>query len=566
MNRFSNVLMTGPVFTESFKRSYTEIEYEGWGFNWSKGQGPWHHGGFSNDIATHLIANNISVPTVVLDYPREEDLVRELKSSKYDIIGISFLTNSAIIRCGVKMVSLINELCPESKIIIGGYGALTPKIREILPPVTIHKGEGISYFRSLLGEDVSKRIKNPRVLETDKPKVFNYQLNHPYYNHQYFVPSVGCENSCPFCSGSAMFESRVYNYYNSGKEIYDELIRITAGRKERRIFITDPNFLKNHGDKLIEFRDRSIQMLDRQFCIHLFSDVESLRKMSPRFLAECGIEMIFIGFEGTEYAKRYCANKHGSLSAKEVRETLQELNKWGIQTNVSTIIIGPKHLDTYEKCRENLEEHISLNPTWSQLTPLSAQFGSPLFDEINPLKKSKKNITNERLALINMLIVPLNIPKNLRPRWKELLYNAHEDVYNKLGPSFLNYYVVKLDGYLKYRDIGSDYFQARAEMYLKEAVEGLPYILAFISGCGNACRVARSKYMNYIETFERFVRRINKSDHEEALELKTIMEKAYPGKSWYWMPRNISDAFYTPQYNRTEYNTNNTEYEMPVDI
>src|SRR3990170_6233172 len=62
--------------------------------------------------AIDYIAENISAPTVVLHYPSESELVRELKSERYDYVGINFVV--ATFHKARRMVRLIREHAPNA--------------------------------------------------------------------------------------------------------------------------------------------------------------------------------------------------------------------------------------------------------------------------------------------------------------------------------------------------------------------------------------------------------------------------------------------------------------------
>ena len=106
-----------------------------------------------------MIQQNISAPCTVLDFPLREDFARELKANEYDIVGISsIIVNIGKVR---EMCRMVRELSPKSKIIIGGHVAATPGLEHMIDADHIVRGEGISWMRQYLGEDVNAPIKHP---------------------------------------------------------------------------------------------------------------------------------------------------------------------------------------------------------------------------------------------------------------------------------------------------------------------------------------------------------------------------------------------------------------------
>ena len=92
------------------------------------------------------IAENLDTPAVVLQYPSERELIRELKKG-YDYVGVSFLL--AVMHKMKAAVALIRKHAPNSKIVLGGYGTVLGE--EFLKPYGDHicRGEGVEFFRKL---------------------------------------------------------------------------------------------------------------------------------------------------------------------------------------------------------------------------------------------------------------------------------------------------------------------------------------------------------------------------------------------------------------------------------
>src|ERR1022692_1241223 len=72
-------------------------------------------------FALDYIAENLDVPAVVLQYPSERELIKELKKG-YDYVGVSFVM--ALMHRMKDTVALIRKYAPNSKIVLGGYGTI----------------------------------------------------------------------------------------------------------------------------------------------------------------------------------------------------------------------------------------------------------------------------------------------------------------------------------------------------------------------------------------------------------------------------------------------------------
>lgn len=72
----------------------------------------------------YFLAENIDIPTTVLDFPNLKRFRHELRKG-YDYIGISFIIPN--FKKAKEMARLIRQLSPESKIILGGHGVSIPE-------------------------------------------------------------------------------------------------------------------------------------------------------------------------------------------------------------------------------------------------------------------------------------------------------------------------------------------------------------------------------------------------------------------------------------------------------
>ena len=76
----------------------------------------------------YFLAENIDIPTAVLDFPTLGRFKKELKKG-YDYIGISFIIPN--FKKAKRMTQAIRELSPKSKIILGGHGVNIPNKKSV---------------------------------------------------------------------------------------------------------------------------------------------------------------------------------------------------------------------------------------------------------------------------------------------------------------------------------------------------------------------------------------------------------------------------------------------------
>ncbi len=157
-------------------------------------------GAFSYGL--YLLAENISVPTVVLDFPRWDDFVEELRQG-YTHVGIAFIIPN--LHKVQRMTAYLREHYPDVKIILGGAGCVIPDLDELVSYDAVCHGEGIRWLRNYFGEDSSSDIRHPAV--TGRLCWYYYGNRVEEISSQIF-PGVGCTNACSFCHTAHFFEKR----------------------------------------------------------------------------------------------------------------------------------------------------------------------------------------------------------------------------------------------------------------------------------------------------------------------------------------------------------------------
>jgi len=121
------------------------------------------------------IAENIDAPAVVLHYPSEGELVREIRANRFDYIGINFVV--ATYHKLRRAAHLIRRHAPQAKIVVGGYGTVLSDA-ELTPYADfICREEGDGYMRRLLGEPKIDKIRHPYA-PIESPQVFSVPLPH----------------------------------------------------------------------------------------------------------------------------------------------------------------------------------------------------------------------------------------------------------------------------------------------------------------------------------------------------------------------------------------------------
>jgi hypothetical protein len=144
-----------------------------------------------------MIQANISAPCTVLDFPTRDAFAGELTSTTYDIVGISsIIVNLGKVR---EMCRMIRELSPNSTIVIGGHVAAIPGLNNMINADHIVQGEGISWMRRYLGENVDAPIRHPAIVSGLRTRIMGVRLpERKGGTAATIIPSVGCPMGCNF--------------------------------------------------------------------------------------------------------------------------------------------------------------------------------------------------------------------------------------------------------------------------------------------------------------------------------------------------------------------------------
>ncbi len=99
-----------------------------------------------------LIQANIDAPCTLLDFPTLERFVEELRTTRYDIVGISgILANVGKVE---KMCELVRAATsPRRRSSSAATSPTSPTSPSGSTPTTSCAGEGVRWFRAFLGED-----------------------------------------------------------------------------------------------------------------------------------------------------------------------------------------------------------------------------------------------------------------------------------------------------------------------------------------------------------------------------------------------------------------------------
>jgi radical SAM superfamily enzyme YgiQ (UPF0313 family) len=334
-------------------------------------QGPFSLRMFHRSWGLMFIQANISAPCVLLDFPTLDRFIEEIRTRRYDIVGISSISMNILkVR---HMCSLVRKYQPDAVIVVGGHIAGIPGLAERVDADYVVQGEGVEWFRRFLGENTQGPLRHPVIPTRVGTRSFGIEVrDKPSEVALTVIPSVGCPLGCNFCSTSSMFggKGRYVNFYRSGDALFDILVQLEKRTGTYAFFIMDENFLL--------YRPRILGLLElmvkhgKAWTFYVFSSANAVQSYSFEELVSLGISWIWMGLEGEN-------SRYGKLQGIRTQDLVRELQSHGIRVLGSTIIGLEQH--TPENIDEAIEYAVEHDTDFHQFMLYMPLPGTPLYKE-----------------------------------------------------------------------------------------------------------------------------------------------------------------------------------------
>ncbi len=417
---------------------------------------------FNIHFSLEYIAQNLDAPTVVLQYPSKSELIRELKKG-YDYVGVSFLL--AVMHKMKEVVALIRQYAPESKIVLGGYGTVLKDEALESYGDYICRGEGVAFFRRLLGEpEIPMPYQQPLLVSW--LKVFGWKAS----GTGEIFAGLGCPNGCDFCCTSHFFSRQHIKLLPEGKDIYAVAERYLEMDPNLVLLIIDEDFLLNKK-RAMEFRD-CVMKGGKTLSIFAFSSVKALSQYTVEEILEMGIDGFWIGYEGTRsgYAKQ---------QGRPIEDIITEFRAHGI-TILTSMILGFDYQNP-EVVAQELDGLMKLKPALAQFLIYGPVPGTPFYERAikdNLLQevytKDKDLFYRRGDGFATMIKHPTLSPAQI----EELQRWCFEEDFQRLGPSIFRTLEARLLGCRKLGNSPNPLLRQKAEYYAKELRAAYPAFLA----------------------------------------------------------------------------------------
>lgn len=392
----------------------------------TRGQGVFSIRSHNRSFGLSLIAENLRVPTTVLDFPTREEFVAELKSGGYTHLGISFIVPN--VDKARWMAETARRELPKLTIWLGGHGARIPDLGAIVPHDEACPGEGIRWLRERFGEPVEAPIRHPAMAVDCWRKLIGVPAPH---RKAILIPGVGCANKCAFCCTSHFFEGYT-PFFRDVDALFATMCEIADRLKTREFFVLDENFLddRTRVDRLLEL----IKKHDRPFLLDIFSSLRAIAQYDPATLLDLGIRFVWIGIE----SRRELFDKVKGLDAAAIIKGLQA---HGISVLASTILF----LDHHDAAgmQEDIDYTIGLAPDFIQFMELAPLPGTALFEKLEGEGRLLHDIPMREWHGQDKIWFAH--PHVVRADSKRLLDAAFAEDFERLGPSLLRIAATRIE-------------------------------------------------------------------------------------------------------------------------
>lgn len=408
------------------------------------------------------IAENLDAPTVVLQYPSQRELIRELKKG-YDYVGICFVM--AVMHKMKEVVALIRRYAPQSQIVLGGYGTVLKD--DVLKPYADHicREEGVAFMRRLLAEP-ERAMPYQHPLIVSRLKVFGQHVS----NTGMIFAGLGCPNGCDFCCTSHFFSRQHIKLLPTGRDIYSVVERYQNLDPKMVFSILDEDFLLNKR-RAMEFRECVIKG-GKPLSIFVFSSVKAISQYSVEEILEMGIDGFWIGYEGTRsgYAKQ---------EGRPIEDLFREFREHGI-TVLASMIVGFDY-QTPDVVAQELDGLLKLKPALSQFLIYGPVPGTPFYERVirenllHDVYSQNAELYYRRADGFTTLIKhPTLSPKAIQDlqRW------CFKEDFQRLGPSIFRVLEARLLGYQKLKRSPNPLLQQMARLHAENLRHAYPVFLA----------------------------------------------------------------------------------------
>jgi haloalkane dehalogenase len=378
------------------------------------GQGIFRLRSFQSWYSLHFLAQNLPVPSVVLENPSMKQFQHEVSRGHYQAVAIDFTVITAA--RVLAMVSWLKQTYPAIDVILGGYGTSVFKdpdanaARLQAQVDYICFGEGLEFMRRYIDERWGIRQNLPLRQDFIPMQHCFFRTSLTIFTQLVFVGSLGCTFGCSFCATSSQFDRRRIPIASGGELFKHILAQARRYPNVKSAIVYDEDFLIDRS-RVLEFMrlmESSAELRKRPFLLTVFASVRSVRQYSMSELIRCGIGTIYIGIESFQpdvLERESLVKRDGDVEA-----IFEELHQHGICT-LGSLIIGWDE-QTSAQIQQEIERFITLNPTFYQVVPLHPIPGTGLWKRLKEQQRFLEGYTFEKDSIAQFTFVLQNVSRD----------------------------------------------------------------------------------------------------------------------------------------------------------
>jgi hypothetical protein len=238
--------------------------------------------------------------------------------------------------------------------------------------------------------------------------------------------------------------------------LFEEISRVSKKFGLNQIsLIGDDNFLLDL-DRAEELR-RCIVESGRIFNLLIFGSADKVIDFGVEKLAEMGTSVIWIGRESrfSDYPK----NRN-----VDMKSLVEELKRYGIKTILSSILLLDGH--TKENIREDIDEHLACQPTFSQFSHYAPIPQTPLWNRMRDEGRLIQGIPWEEMHAFNESW--FHHPNFTPQEAKDIQEEAYQKDFHELGPSWVRVVDVEYESWKYLRNSDKLHLRARADFFERQ--------------------------------------------------------------------------------------------------
>lgn len=439
---------------------------------------------FYRSYGLYLIAENLDVPTVVLDFPSRRRFIQEIRKG-YENIGISFIAANFL--KARKMAELVREHSPKSRIILGGHGAMIPEIEKLITCDHVAKGEGVEWMRRYFGEDVSKPIRHPVIATQGTRTLLGVRKA---TNSGFLLPGAGCPLACRFCSTSHLFDTKYVPFLKTGKDVYDVAERFEREHGVKSFIVYDENF-PLQKQRMLDFNDLVIKN-GKPWQFDVFASANAILNVGLENFVRMNVKRVWIGVESR--LPSYEKNRN-----IDVASLIGSLQSYGITVLASMILAEEFH--TKDNVWEDIDYALSLKPDFIQFALLAPLPRTKLYLDLKQQGRILDEIPYQDYH--GQTRIYFDHPAFTPEESRKLLKSAFVKDYHTLGPSILRVFRTKLRGHKSLKNNPDPWFRKRSETLARECRSSYPLLsaVATMAPTENVRELARRAMDEYRSEF-----------------------------------------------------------------